>query len=171
MYDNLIKKHAGKCYRISGKSIPYSEILQQAYLIAYNSLASWIPDKGSEPAWVEYNLKTRLGKLIKKENKSPINNDDFGLEDFTLNMSYDPERIAIFKDSIENLSNDAKEILHFILNNNMVEELNIESNSSPREIRGSIVRYFSKKIPYKRTQRAIRELKQISTVIGELNEV
>lgn len=173
MYDNLIKKHAGKCYRICNKSIPYPEILQHAYLIAYNALATWLPERGSEPAWVEYNLKSRLGKFLKKENKSPFQDtesDDFGIEDFAFNKTFNPERIAIFNDSIQNLSSDAKKILKFILRDDAISELEISTNSSARAIRGAIMKFFSNQIPYQRRQRAIRELKEISAVIGELNE-
>lgn len=151
----VIHHHASVC-KSYAMDVPYKEILQQAYLIALSAKESWDPELSKLQTWMDRQLKGRLMKSLRGSQSIEY------VEEATASYSFDPARIIEFKDMLMSLSPDAHAIVELVLKDNLPKEIGVDTNASPRKIRGRLSAYLNEKgMAWNRIWSAFRELRTL----------
>jgi RNA polymerase sigma factor (sigma-70 family) len=128
-YQDLINKRAWSWHRTSG--VPFEDLQAQGNLIFCEALECFDEDQSSFSTWLTLRLNQKLYiyiryLIVRKQRETYFGLPDMLLEEdneddlegiqFVSDDTYNPERTVIFSDTIDNLSDEAKQVVNIIFN-------------------------------------------------------
>lgn len=148
---------------------PYNELdelVSIGWVITYQAIEKYDKSQGtSRFTWIYENLKWHVGNYAKRNHI--IMENDTRYEDLIPNKMGNPERIVIFLDSLKNLNEAAQSALEILLNESPYDLLGLDCFSSPRDIRGRLIRLLRERgYSWPKILAGIRELKSVASAIG-----
>lgn len=153
----LVKKLARSWARTTG--LEYEELEGHAFLLAVEAMNKYDPSRGAQTTYLWKVINAGLHIYCMEYCK--LRNQPFSGEIQSEGLGMDPERLASFKETINNLSKEAKEVIQ-VLFNFPTEIFNLGGNSSsPQRIKAGLVRFLVKKGWAKSTAKyAVHELER-----------
>lgn len=156
-YKRMIAGRAWTFHYLTG--IEFEELHAQGRLIFVQARKDFIAGKSSFSSWLWLYLTTRLANFVGTFHRNVSLDDD--LIHLEPHSNLNPRRLLIWKETIGNLSTEAKEVVRLLMGS-PAEALNIIGTEPPRIIRGAIRRHLQDEgWPCTAIWDAFREIKQV----------
>ncbi len=146
-------KVASQAAKSVHNEFPYTELNElqaQSHLIMMEAFNSFNPVKGrSMKSWIGFMVHRELRKMIKKEQINSVEYDDL----VHCTEKYDPERMMMFKQTIDSFSAATQEAVNLVTNELITEKQEIKN------------RLRNKGFAWNKIQKAFFELREYANSI------
>lgn len=152
-----IAKQVSKSFYKSNPHLNYDDIVGEALDAMIHAIDTHDPIKGrSLHSWIGFIVHRELRKTF-KGFESELEFLDY----FTESTIYNPERIAIFKETVENFSDASKQILLIIFNGELPTTCS-GKNEVKRELKNKLREYG---FAWNKIQKAFSELREYANTV------